>query len=131
MHPRRHPKPFPLSDFRQPSPPLRENRGIHAFRHQHHPAARGANITHDRVHLLHIAWLTDHKLKLIRIKLNEPAQDLRLLAQAIVLIGPAPVIARVRRRICELRADAHQVATDLRVHRAGGLYRDVLRQPFG
>ena len=89
---------------------------------------RRSDLADDRVHLLQIARLGDHKLELIRIKLDQPPQNLGLITQALMLIGPAAVVARVRRRIGELRADAHQIAADVRVHRARGLDGDVLRR---
>ncbi len=80
----------------------------------------------NRVHLLQIVRLGDHKLKLIGIKLDQPPQDLGLIAQALVLLRPTAVVAGVRCGIGELGADAHQVAADVRIHRTRGLDSDVL-----
>ncbi len=92
---RRKPEPFALGDLGQPAPSLGQNRRIHAFRHQHH-AASAALRSRSTIALtcVQIARIGDHKLELIRIELDQPPQDLRLIAQALVLIGPAPAVAR-------------------------------------
>ena len=68
----------------------------------------------------------NNKLQLVIVFGDQLLQDIGLISQLFVLLREFPFLAVVRSRVRQLGADAHKIAEDLLVLRAGGFDSDVL-----